>query len=463
MIPIILSGGSGTRLWPVSRSKLPKQFCEIFSDSLQNLTLKRALHLGNPWILTSQDLKDHTEKNLGILIKQHPILQGRVQALYEPMARNTAPALAYLCLTLIRKELQNEVCAVFPSDHLIQNEEALFTALKLAEQEARLGKLCVLGIHPTHPATGYGYIECREEKDGGIRSVVKFYEKPSLERAQQFIKDGNFYWNAGMFVFRPADLLRFFEKYAPEILRPFEELKVDLSNLSQVYSRTKKTSIDYAIVEKLSSDELSCIPCDMGWNDVGTWDSIAEIFVGEARPGTIVEGQAHNNFVHTKTNKVYAFAGVDDLILVDTPDAILVTKKQQTQAVKDITEKLQAMGLRAAEYPLNEERPWGHFEVLKDTESFKSKVITVEPGGQISYQSHNKREEHWMIVSGRGEVIINDQVIPVERGSYVKIPLQAKHRIRNTGKENIVFVEVQLGSYFGEDDIIRYQDDYKRV
>lgn len=462
MIPVILSGGSGTRLWPISRTKYPKQFCELFEDSLQTATLKRLARFGEPWIITSLALRDFTEK------KAKEAGFQKVRVIYESVGKNTAPAIALLCKVMEFEGKESEIVGVFPADHLIEKEDIFSSALELAETSARENKIVTLGLKPTEPATGFGYIQTEKQpynykKQVSSYSVLKFHEKPSMEVAKDFLRDGSYFWNAGIFVFPVKMMIELFEKYQPQIWDSLSALKKDLSNLKEIYASLPSISIDYAIMEKLSKDEMLCVPCNPGWSDVGSWDAVAEVYEKSGRSrGNPIEVDSKNNFVLPKADKRYAFVGVNDVIVVDTEDALLIAKKGKTQNVKMVVERLKNENPKLVSDHTFEERPWGRFEILRDKEHFKSKVIQVNPHQQISYQSHAKREEHWVIVKGAGEVILNEQVIPVQAGTYVKIPLGAKHRIRNTGSEPIEFIEVQLGSYFGEDDIVRYQDDYKR-
>ncbi len=462
MIPVILSGGSGTRLWPVSRSKFPKQFSELFDEALQTSTLKRLSRFGEPWVITSIELRDFTEK------KASEAGFPKLRVIYEPQGKNTAPAVALLCKVMEMEGKTAEVVGVFPADHLIEKEDILYSALELAETSAREGKIVTLGLKPTSPATGYGYIQTEKQpynykKQVSSYSVLKFHEKPNETLAKEFLRDGSYYWNAGIFIFPVKLMIELFEKYEPQIWDSLSALKPDFSNLKEVYSSMPSNSIDYAIMEKLSSSELLCVPCNPGWSDVGSWDAVAEVYEKTGRSkGKLIEVDSKNNFVLPKNDKTYAFVGVDDVIVIDTEDALLIAKKGETQNVKTVVDRLKKVNPKLAREHTFEERPWGRFDILQDRQHFKSKVIQVNPFQQISYQSHANREEHWVIVRGVGEVILNDQTIPVQIGSYVKIPQGAKHRIRNTSKDPLEFVEVQLGSYFGEDDIVRYQDDYKR-
>lgn len=462
MIPVVLSGGSGTRLWPVSRTKLPKQFCDLYTESLQTLTLKRAQRLGTPWIVTTKNLKDLTDRNL------HQLEMSKIKVLCEPQAKNTAPALAFLCQYLMLQNRKDDIVGIFPADQLIENEDVFVRAASLAEKEARKGFIVTLGIKPSHPVTGYGYIQTKSEKsahEAGLDSfpVQQFHEKPTLEKAKEFLAAGNYFWNAGMFIFKVEKLKSLFEKHEPEIWNAAQKLKADLSNLEDVYDQFRNISIDFALIEKLSSEELLCIPCEMGWSDVGSWDAITDFSAGTHTPDLQIDIKSEDNFVHPLGDKTYAFVGVKDLIVVDTKDALLVTQKGESQGVKEAVEKLKALKPLVISEHVYEERPWGRYEVLKNTDYYKSKVIQVKPSAQISYQSHAKREEHWLVTKGLGEVILEDKIIPVAAGTYVKIPLGAKHRIRCTGKDEVEFIEVQLGTYFGEDDIVRYEDDYNRI
>nr|WP_295904090.1 mannose-1-phosphate guanylyltransferase/mannose-6-phosphate isomerase [uncultured Bdellovibrio sp.] len=457
LIPVILSGGSGTRLWPVSRQHMPKQFCDIFGQPLQTLTLQRCLRMGSPWIVTSKALQTLTELNL----KQNQA--DSVRVVYEPMGKNTAPAIAALCKLLVSQGKGSEIVGIFPSDHLISKEEAFLNVVSFAKTVAEENRVVTLGITPSYPETGYGYIQTRAvslKEKGPLKaySVVKFHEKPDLQKAKEFIAQGSFSWNAGIFVFKVSHMVSLFEKHQPELWKHISSLKDDSSNLEDVYSKVQSISIDYAIMEKLGGDELACIPAEFGWSDVGSWDAVASLQKGHE----ILNVKGQDNFVFGDAGKNYSMIGMEDVILVDTEDALMLVKKGQSQDVRHVVEALTQQKSSLVKEHVFEYRPWGYFEILKDTEFFKSKVIRVNPHSQISYQSHAKREEHWTITQGSGEVVLDDKVIPVKAGSHVHIPLGAKHRIRNNTDAVLEFVEVQLGSYFGEDDIVRYQDDYQR-
>lgn len=477
MIPVIISGGSGTRLWPVSRSKFPKQFSYLFdhshpsnpdsvsADSLFNKTLARCKSLGQARVVTTQNLRDLTNK------KMREMDVDPSTSLFEPLARNTAPAIAWLCHSLMVEGKNNEIVAVFPADHLVKKPEVFEKAIGLAEKLALQNKIVVLGITPDHPATGYGYIQThgnslnsslKKTADLSAFPVEKFHEKPDLKTAESFLQKGGFHWNAGIFVFQVKVMSEHFARLQPEMWKQVQEIKADNSNLTAVYQRLASISIDYAIIEKLRSEELACIPVDFGWSDVGSWDAMAEIQGDSHNNKNVYQVESKNNYVFPHMQKNYALLGVEDLIVVDTADSILITKKGKSQDVRKIVDLITKDKARSTEEHVFEERPWGKYEILRDTETFKSKVIQVLPGAQLSYQSHEQRAEHWIITAGEGEVVLDEKVIPVKYGSYVFIPTQTKHRMRNTGTTTLEFVEVQVGSYFGEDDIKRYQDDYKR-
>ncbi|WP_413294136.1 mannose-1-phosphate guanylyltransferase/mannose-6-phosphate isomerase [Bdellovibrio sp. HCB185ZH] len=461
MIPVVLSGGSGTRLWPISRAKLPKQFCTIFEQSLHAMTLTRLCKLGEPWVITSQALRDLTIRNLNELSLNPQNL------ILEPFAKNTAPAIALLTALLLNKGRGEEVVGIFPADHVIENEEVFNASIHFAKEKAVQGKVVTLGISPDSPATGYGYIQSSLEhtdEQGTLRthSVIKFHEKPSKDRAEQFLQSGGYYWNAGIFVFQVRIMADLFKSLQPEMWALVNSIRDDFSNIVEIYNKVENISIDYAIMEKLFQNHLACIPCDIGWNDVGSWDAIADVLGGTQTPQKI-EVRSNNNFVQALEGKTYAFVDVDDLVVVDSGDALLISKRGRTQGVKDVVDLLKLKNPGVLKDHLYEDRPWGRYEVLRDADNFKSKVIQVNPSQQLSYQSHKKREEHWIVTKGQGEVVLNDETFQVQAGSYIKIPLGAKHRIRNSGTSIIEFVEVQMGSYFGEDDIVRYQDDYSRI
>ena len=464
MIPIVLCGGSGTRLWPVSRRTFPKQFNDLVDGSLLERTLRRVRALGEPRVVATEETAVLTRRTLEA--------QGLEadRAVFEPVGRNTAPAVALAVHRLRHGGLGDEVVGIFPADHLVEDERAFQGTVALAEVCARRDQVVTLGIRPTFPATGYGYIEVTDEvfaTGGSASSSTKptayttagFREKPDPETARRFLEAGRFFWNSGMFVFRADVMAGHFERLMPELWRNVSRVKEDLSNLREIYRKLPSESLDFGVMEHL--DEQVCIPCTLGWSDLGSWDEVAR--VRSSSPRAVEAAGAKDNFVFGHRDKVYGLVDVEDLVVVDTADATLITRKGATQEVKRLVENLREAGLREADEHVFEHRPWGSFEVLRDTDDFKSKILRVAPGQRLSYQSHRHRSEHWVVVKGRPEVVLDDEILGPRPGEAVYIPQGAKHRIANPTDEWVEIVEVQLGSYFGEDDIVRYEDDYDRT
>ncbi len=434
-------------------------------ESLLEKTLKRVSVLGSPWTLTVSELHNLTA---GVFQK---LGFSQNQIVFEPSARNTAPAIALLCKIFELDGRKAELVGIFPSDHLISNDSVFIDALSLARDCAENDLVVTLGIQPENPATGFGYIETKPDKYASQKSlsawsVQSFREKPDLETAKSFIASRNFYWNAGIFVFKVEKMIEHLTNFVPEIWNELSALNKDMSNLGGLYQKLPKISIDYAVMEKLKGG-IVCIPCDLGWSDLGSWDDVSRFSappfsVEFLNKSDVVEANADNNFVFSMTEKVYGLVEVKDLIVIDTPDALLVTKKGSSQDVKLIVDQLTKRGHVAAKEHRFERRPWGTYTILREEPHFKSKIIVIDPGAQISYQLHYKRNEHWVIVRGQAEVVLDGAARRLIPGESVYVPAGTKHRIKNIGTEPLEFVEVQTGIYFGEDDIIRFQDDYGR-
>lgn len=464
MIPVILSGGSGTRLWPVSRANYPKQFADFYDHSFLRTSVDRLKDFGAPYIVTVKEMEAltmRTAKDAGLPLEN---------LIFEPMAKNTAAAIALTCHLMMLKGKGDEVVGIFPADHLITDVKAFSSAVKLGIECAMQGEVVTLGIQPRYAATGYGYIETTDDvlksQDKLKALVVKgFREKPDIKTAETFVQSGHHFWNAGMFIFRAKVMGEHFAKFMPALWKGITTIKSDLSNANYQYALVESQSIDYGIMEKLQRQ--ICIPCDMGWSDVGSWDELARISeeFPELKTGTLAQvfnESSSGNYVFSIRPKVIGLVGVNDLLVVDTPDALLLVRKGESQKVKNLVDQIKQAGLpEATEHPF-ETRPWGGFEVLADRPEFKVKTITVEPNQRLSYQSHAKREEHWLVIKGDAEVTLNDQVHKLTVGESIRIPLGAKHRIFNPGSRPMQFIEIQTGKYFGEDDIVRYQDDYNR-
>jgi mannose-1-phosphate guanylyltransferase/mannose-6-phosphate isomerase len=457
LIPVIMSGGSGTRLWPLSRASFPKQFVDLFEGSLLARTLLRLKRFGTPWTITVSGMKVLTTKTY------QDLSLDTSQIIFEPQGKNTAPAIALICQMLAMKNHSEKIVGLFPADHLIENEDAFYASIELAVQCAERGQIVTLGIQPSSPSTGFGYIEVTDSQfaergEQKAYSTKGFHEKPTRAKAEAFIQNGHYYWNAGIFIFRVREMIEAFQNHMPELWAQITLLKADLTNLDSIYEGVKSQSIDYGIMEKVT-DQV-CVPCDLGWSDVGSWDEVSRLRASSPAP---IEEHAKQNWVAGQSEKVYSFVGVEDLIVVDTADALLIARRGETQRVKELLSRVSKEGHVAATTHVFEHRPWGHFEILKDTPLFKSKIIRVEAGQKISYQSHKRRAEHWVIVKGAPDVVLDDVVHHLKVGDAIFIPRGAKHRIANPGTGSVEFVEVQIGDYFGEDDITRYSDDYGRT
>ena len=457
MINLILCGGSGTRLWPVSRSLMPKQFAPLFDgQSLFRKTVRtNASVCSAQFIVSNADqfflAKDQleTEKMKG----------GRF--LLEPVGRNTAPAIALACLTLNA----DEIVLVSPSDHVIRKKEEYKKVLLRAQELAEAGNLVTFGITPTSPETGYGYIEADGE------DVKRFVEKPDLATAEKYLVAGNFYWNSGIFCFKVKTFLDELKKYSPDILNAAkialtrankeqgEPIRIALEDMKAIPSN----SIDYAVMEK--SSKVKVVPSDIGWSDLGSFDSLYGEYPHDengnnVNPRHIAVGTKDSLVMGSQ--RVIATIDLNDMLIVDTPDALLVAPRASSQKVKQVVEKLKEKGSDLVSVPQTVNRPWGTYSVLESSESYKMKRIVVKPGKRLSLQKHLHRSEHWVVVSGTATCTVGDKVFLVRPNESTYIPAGTVHRLQNEGKLPLVIVELQVGEYTGEDDIIRMEDDFHR-
>ncbi len=463
MKAIILAGGSGTRLWPLSRYGLPKQFAPIHQGkSLLLKTVERLcdyLKYEDIYVITNEDYKFHVIEELR---KVSTNLEGNI--ILEPVGRNTAPAIA-LCIKFCLEKLKcspSEPLFICPSDHIIEPVKKFTENLVLCEKLAKNGKIVTFGIKPKEPNTGYGYIKKGKNIKDFEKSfeVEKFVEKPNLPTAEKYLKSGKYYWNSGMFGFTVNTMLKEFRVHSPQIYKkmslPYEKMQADFGNMPNI-------SIDYAIMEKTSRSAV--LEADILWSDLGSWDSIEEIEAkdenGNIRIGNVVEINSKNSIFYAGERLVSAI-DIENIVLVDTKDAILIAKKGSSQKVKDLVNILKARKApEVIEHP-TVYRPWGSYTVLEEGARYKIKRITVKPGQKLSIQMHHHRSEHWIVVKGVAKVTNGDTVKLVHENESTFVPKSTKHRLENPGKVPLELIEVQNGEYVGEDDIIRFEDQYGR-
>lgn len=450
MKSIILAGGSGSRLYPLSRSNYPKQF--LPTQSGRSFFQETILRLDGDIIVVTAQATAH------LCARQSDMLSrtGTVSFLSEPCARNTAPAILF-ALTRIADD---DVVAIFPSDHIIRDEKAFRAALHHAEKSAEAGNICVFGIIPSRPETGYGYIECGERVNDSMSRVQRFVEKPDITHAEQFLKSGLHFWNAGIFVSMKKTLLKEVQRCAPDLYTWYCALCDARENIQELYQKAPSIAIDVAVMEK--TDKAVVIPVNIGWSDVGSWVSYKEMWeqenVVQASENLLVD--THNVFVHSP-KKTVAVIGIDNCVCIDTDDVLLLCNLDRTQDVKKIAAVLERNKETSTQSPMYDERPWGRFEVIGGGVGYKVKKIIVYAGERLSLQYHNKREEFWTIVRGKGSMILGEREFAVSEGEVIHIPVSVPHRI--SAETEIEFIEVQRGEYLGEDDIVRLNDSYGRV
>ena len=464
MLPIVLSGGSGTRLWPVSRESYPKQFAEFFDRSFLRQTLERVKSLGAPRVVTLESMRAMTERTL--------VEAGlpRNALIAEPYSKNTAPAVALMAHLLASEKMPDDtVVGVFPADHLITNESAFFESMRLAEKLAANRQVVTFGIRPNAPSTGYGYIQV-DTRNGETPAVRRFYEKPDSARAEKFYQSGDFFWNSGIFCFRLDYLRELFSQHMPSLWKKILSIKPDLSNFKFVYANIESKSLDHGLFEKMTAegdfDSMTCLPALFGWSDVGSWDELARLQeenVTIDSKALVFRHEALHNFVYSAQIKTVALCGVDNLIVVDTADALLVAQRGQSQKVKDLVASIREAQLPVADEHRFEIRPWGGFEILLNDPTFKVKRLTIDKGARMSLQVHARRDENWVVVDGEAEILLEDQAVKLKVGDSFFARHGQKHRIQNVGSVPLVIIEVQTGDYLGEDDIVRIEDDYRRA
>ncbi len=472
LVPVILSGGSGTRLWPVSRRAHPKPFMKLVDgESLAEKTFRRALAVANGGAVltvTSREYYFYTRdlyEEVAGPDHEHPFL-------LEPVGRNTAPAIALAAHFLADRLGRDALMLVLPADHLIRQEAAFEAAVNEAVKLAERGYLVTFGIHPTHPETGYGYIRRGASiPDSGGHEVAAFVEKPDLETAAAYVDAGDYGWNSGMFCFSAGVFLDALGRHAPGIAtaaracweamdRSRRPLEVPLD----LFSACPADSIDYAVMEK--ADHCAVVGGEFGWSDIGSWKALSELYESDAA-GNRIHGKAvlvetRNCFIQGD-RRLVAAVGVSDLVIVDTGDAVLVADRERAQDVKEVVNQLSELKDQAAEFHQTVFRPWGSYCILEDADDCKVKRLVVKPGQVLSLQLHHRRAEHWTVIRGVAKVRIDDDEFLLRPNQSTYIPVETRHRLENPGTEDVHLIEVQTGDYFGEDDIVRFEDIYGRV
>ncbi|NTW60884.1 MAG: mannose-1-phosphate guanylyltransferase/mannose-6-phosphate isomerase [Nitrospirae bacterium] len=472
MYAVIMAGGSGTRFWPLSREKMPKQLLKIGSDdTLIQLTVERVLPLvkrEHVFIVTNHglavDIGTQLISRFGGSWDRNFIL--------EPEAKNTAPALALSALHLNRID-PDGIMVVLSADHAIRSVEAFRTCVTTAAKAAERDYLVTLGIKPNRPETGYGYIKagepCPEAGLDGVSRVERFVEKPDLKTAQGYLQSGQYYWNSGMFVWKVRTFLKEIERHMPSLHEGLEQVRKSIGSgteteaVRSMFAQLHPVSVDYGIMEK--TDRAAVVPADIGWSDVGSWTALEEVTdkdaAGNIITGNVIDIDSTDSVIYAD-KRLVATIGLKDTIVVDTPDATLVCSRDRAQDVKKVVDELKK---RKAEERLTHRtvhRPWGNYTILEEGDRYKIKRLVVIPGSKLSHQLHHHRSEHWVVVSGTARVTNGDKEYDVHTNESTYIPMSTKHRLENPGKVPLQIIEVQNGEYLEEDDIVRFDDDYKR-
>lgn len=471
LIPTILCGGAGSRLWPVSRELHPKPFIRLADgQSLLQKAWLRGVALpdvAETLTVTNRELVFKTEDEYrevaGTLYKDLAN-----SFILEPFGRNTAPAIAAAALQVAASHGDDALMLVLAADHLISDQPAFAQAVAKAMSLAAQGKLVTFGIQPETPETGYGYIEA----DGN--TVVRFVEKPSLEVAREYLESGNYLWNSGMFCFSAGTMLREMQLHCPEILaatracleqsrRVLGKGHTQIELDAETFGRVPDDSIDYAVMEK--SRNVAVVPCNIGWSDIGSWNAVGELTAPDAHgnriAGEVMLHDVSNCYIQS-SQRIVGAIGVDNLIVIDTPDAVLIADRSRAQDVKLLFARLKAEGHETHRLHTTVHRPWGTYTVLEEGPRFKIKRIVVKPAGRLSLQMHHHRSEHWVVVSGMARVVNGEQELFINTDESTYIPAGHKHRLENPGVVDLVMIEVQSGEYLGEDDIVRFEDIYGR-
>jgi mannose-1-phosphate guanylyltransferase/mannose-6-phosphate isomerase len=468
IIPVILSGGSGTRLWPLSRKQYSKQYLPLVGDNtmLQETILRLGGldNLADPIIVCNADHRFLVAEQCQQIDIQNPTI------LLEPVGRNTAPAIAAAALQSL-KTSGDTVLLVLSADHVIQDIDAFHEAINIANNQAQEGKLATFGIVPTDANTGYGYIKSSKNNTDGAYKVEEFVEKPDLETAEKYLDQGNYLWNSGMFMFKADTLIDELTTHSPDTVKLVSDAvnnatqDLDFIRLEeQSFALSPGDSIDYALMEK--SNNVVVVPLDAGWSDVGSWSTLYDIGVkdssGNVLKGDVIAKDTTNTYIYASHHMVTT-VGVDNLVVIDTPDATFIASQDKAHEVKSIVESLQKKGRDEAHSNLKVYRPWGWYDSIEVGKNFQVKRLHVNPGAKLSLQMHHKRAEHWVVVSGTATAINGEEILTLTEGDSTYIPVGTTHGLENKTNEQLEIIEVQSGTYLGEDDIVRFEDIYGRV
>ncbi len=467
--PVLLSGGSGTRLWPLSREAHPKQFLALAGeDTMLQATWLRVAGIAAdaaPIVVANEEHRFLVAEQLRQIGAPTPTI------VLEPVGRNTAPAIAAAAFQAMA-DGDDPLLLVLPSDHVVRNDDAFHAAVREAIIAAEQGALVTFGILPTSPETGFGYIqaEAGAASEGHVRRVARFVEKPDAATARAYLDAGDYYWNSGMFLFRASRYLQELERFRPDIVaatkkawnaakRDGDFIRLD----KDAFAACPPESIDYAVMER--TDDAMVLPVDIGWSDLGSWSTLWDVAQhdadGNATHGDVIAIDSHNSYVHAR--RLVALVGVDNLVVVETDDAVLVARKDRVQQVKEVVARLKEGQRSQAALHREVHRPWGSYDSVDVGASFQVKRIKVKPGARLSLQSHTQRAEHWIVVSGTARVTRDNDVFELHANQSTYIPMGAKHRLENPGTQMLELIEVQSGDYLGEDDIVRYDDVYGRA
>jgi mannose-1-phosphate guanylyltransferase / mannose-6-phosphate isomerase len=468
LIPVILSGGSGTRLWPLSREELPKQYLSLAGEKtmLQEtiLRLNGLKLLSDPVIVCNSEHRFLVKEQCSQIDLLNPTI------LLEPVGRNTAPAITAAALFSLR-DVGDSLLLVLSADHLIEDIEAFHKAITNAIEEALQDKLVTFGIIPSHANTGYGYIEYSKNKSAKAFKVNEFTEKPNLDKAESFLEQGNFLWNSGMFVFKSSALINELNIYSPEIFNyvtsAVEKSEIDLNFIrlsKESFTASPSISIDYAVLEK--SKNVVVVPLDAKWNDIGSWEALYEVGKKDSE-GNVIIGDVYardtvNTYINAK-NHIVVVNGLDNLVVIDTPDATLVSSKEKAQEVDGVVKFLKDSGREESSANRKVYRPWGWYDSIETGTHYKVKRLHIKPKAKLSLQLHQQRAEHWIVVKGIASVINGEEELLLKEGESTYVPKGIKHAIENSTDNPVEIIEVQSGTYLGEDDIIRFEDIYGRT